>query len=79
MGVKMTQSFSHWLFENHSDIYGLVLLGHVELITEDMSRDYLEWCKTDEGRQYLKGGSKYNENDSGNKALDEAMKEEQSV
>jgi hypothetical protein len=26
-----------------------------------MQKDYIEWCKTDEGKQYLKGGSKYKE------------------
>lgn len=37
----------------------LIMLGHVELFTEEMQKEYLEWCKTDEGKQYLKGGSKY--------------------
>lgn len=59
--VKLTKSLEHWLWINHRDIIGLILLGHTELFTEDMQRDYLEWCKTDEGRQYLKGGSKYKE------------------
>lgn len=75
--VKFTQSFSHWLWKNHRDIYALVLLGHVELVTDEMTKNYLEWCKTEDGRQYLKGGSKYIENDSGNKALDEALAEEE--
>ena len=59
--VKLTKSLEHWLFTNHRDIIGLILLGHVELFTEDMQKEYLAWCKTDEGRQYLKGGSKYEE------------------
>ena len=59
--VKMTQSFSHWLWENYRDIYGLVLFGHIELVTNDMWNSYGEWCKTDDGKQYLKGGSKYKE------------------
>ena len=57
--IRFTQSFNHWLFENHKDIYALVLLGHTELITEEMWNKYIEWCKTDDGKQYLKGGSKY--------------------
>lgn len=59
--VILTCSLEHWLFENHPDIIGLILFGHIELFTEDMQREYIEWCKTDEGKQYLKGGSKYEE------------------
>lgn len=62
--VKLTQSLDYWLYENHRDIYSLVLLGHVELITDEMAKNYLEWCKTEEGRQYLRGGSKYKEGTS---------------
>ena len=28
-----------------------------------MAKEYIEWCKTDEGKQYLKGGSKYKESE----------------
>lgn len=59
--VKLTQSLQHWLWVNHRDKIGLILLGHTELITEEMAKEYIEWCKTEEGRQYLKGGSKYKE------------------
>ena len=61
--VKMTQSLSHWLWENYRKEYTLILFGHVELFTEKMKAEYLAWCKTDEGKQYLKGGSKYKEDD----------------
>lgn len=57
--IKLTQSLNHWLFENHRDIYTLILFGHVELLTEQMIKDYIEWCKTEDGKQYLHGGSKY--------------------
>lgn len=30
-------------------------------VIEEMQRAYLEWCQTDDGRQYLKGGIKYQE------------------
>lgn len=56
---RLTQSLSHWLWENHRDIIGLIMLGHLELFIDEMEKEYLEWCLTDEGRQYLKGGSKY--------------------
>ena len=59
--VRLTQSLQHWLWENHRGKIGLILLGHTELMTEEMAKEYIEWCKTDEGRQYLKGGSKYKE------------------
>ena len=59
--VKLTQSLEQWLWLNHKDLIPLIMLGHTELFTEDMQKEYLEWCKTDEGRQYLKGGSKYKE------------------
>lgn len=59
--VKMTQSFSAWCLKFHRDIYTLLMFGHAELMTEDLWKEYIEWCKTDEGRQYLKGGSKYRE------------------
>lgn len=59
--VKLTQSLSHWLWENHKEIVHLIILGHIELFTEEMQKEYIEWCKTDEGKQYLKGGSKYKE------------------
>ena len=58
---KMTQSFSVWCLKFHPDIYTLLRFGHTELLTEEMYQHYLNWVQTDEGRQYLKGGSKYKE------------------
>lgn len=57
--VRLTQSLEVWLWENHREKLPLIMLGHVELFTDEMQRDYIAWCQTDEGRQYLKGGSKY--------------------
>lgn len=59
--VKLTQSLRHWLFENYPDKLHLIMFGHVELFTEEMNIEYLQWCKTDEGKKYLKGGSEYKE------------------
>ena len=61
--VKLTQSLQEWLWRNHKDIIGLIMSGHTELFTQEMQKEYLEWCKTDEGKKYLKGGSEYKEND----------------
>lgn len=52
--VRLTESLKQWLFMNHRDIIPLLLFGHVELFTEEMQKEYLEWCKTDEGKKYLK-------------------------
>ena len=57
--VKLTQSLEHWLWENHKDKFPLILFGHTELFTEEMQEEYIAWCQTDEGKQYLEGGSKY--------------------
>jgi hypothetical protein len=59
--VTLTRSLEHWLFENHKDVIALIIMGHTELFTPEMQKEYLEWCQTDEGKQYLQGGSKYNE------------------
>ena len=57
--VKLTQSLQQWLWENHKDKIALIMFGHTELMTDEMRSEYIAWCKTDDGRQYLKGGSKY--------------------
>lgn len=59
--VKLTESLSQFLWRNYPKELPLIMLGHLELFTEEIQREYIEWCKTDEGRQYLKGGSKYKE------------------
>jgi len=61
--VKMTQSFRAWCLKYHSDIYSPLMFGHTEEFTEKLAREYGDWCRTDEGRQYLKGGSKYKEDE----------------
>lgn len=58
--IILTQSLEHWLFEFHRDKLTLIMFGHLEEFTKEMKVEYLEWCKTDEGKQYLEGGSKYN-------------------
>lgn len=57
--VKLTQSLKQWLWMNHRQLLPLIMFGHLELFTEEMQQEYLAWCCTDEGRQYLKGGSKH--------------------
>ena len=59
--VTLTQSLRRWLEINHIELIPLIMFGHLELFTIEMQEKYIEWCETDEGRQYLKGGSKYKE------------------
>ena len=59
--VKLTQSLKKYLENYHSDIIIPLTFGHTELLTQEIWGEYIDWCRTDEGRQYLKGGSKYNE------------------
>lgn len=59
--VKLTQSLEEWLWRYHRETLPLILFGHVELFTSEMKLQYIEWCKTEDGQQYLKGGSKYKE------------------
>lgn len=71
--VKMTQSFREWCWNNHRDKFVLILFGHTELITEEMWNEYIAWCQTDDGKQYLKGGSKYKPDPE----IEEAMYQEE--
>lgn len=57
--VAMTESLKHFLFNNYPEQFVLIGFGHIELLTKEIWQEYIEWCKTDEGKQYLNGGSKY--------------------
>lgn len=70
--VILTQSLREWLWRNHREKIALIMFGHTELFTEEMQKEYIEWCKTDEGKQYLKGGSKY-ENSPENQEIEKAL------
>lgn len=67
--VILTQSLEHWLFGNYKEKLPLIMFGHTELFTKEMQKEYIEWCKTDEGKQYLEGGSKYDPEHRSVKAL----------
>ena len=57
--IKLPQSLNKWLEDNYKDFLPLIKYGHLELFSEEMEKEYLEWCDTEEGRGYLKGGSNY--------------------
>ena len=59
--VRLTLSLRHWVLENSPKELPLIMFGHTELFTEEMQKEYLEWCQTEEGKKYLKGGSEYRE------------------
>lgn len=63
--IRLTQSLQEWLWRNHRDLIYLIMFGHTELFTPEMQKEYLTWCQTDDGKQYLKGGSKYKEESCG--------------
>ena len=59
--IKLTESLRQFLTKFYPQILPLIILGHVEMITEEIENEYIEWCKTEEGRSYLKGGANYKE------------------
>lgn len=59
--VKLTQSLKEWLWRYHPNLIVPLTFGHIELFTPELESQYLAWCQTEEGSQYLKGGSKYRE------------------
>lgn len=71
--VKFTLSMEKWLIEFHPELIAPLMFGHVELFTDEMKKEYLEWCKSDEGREYLKGGSRYIDNEY-NRHIEQALK-----
>lgn len=56
--VTMTRSFSVWCMKYHRELYTPLMFGHSELLTEELYQEYLDWVQTEEGQQYLEGGSK---------------------
>ncbi len=66
--VILTQSMEVFLWKFHRETLPLIMLGHAELFTEEMAKEYIDWALTEEGLQYLDGGSKYDPNHRGNMA-----------
>jgi len=57
--VAMTESLKQFLVRNYPEEYVLIGFGHIEKLTHDIWQEYIAWCDTEDGRQYLQGGSKY--------------------
>lgn len=63
--VVLTQSMRVWLAEFHPELIVPIIFGHTELFTDELCREYVAWCQTEEGRRYLKGGDLYEEDPKG--------------
>lgn len=61
--VELTKSFEQYLWANYKDIFPLIMFGHTELVTDEIWNNYIEWCKTEEGKKWLVGGEEYKGND----------------
>lgn len=48
---KLRRIFTYWLWDNHRDIVPLIILGQHEVITDEIAKEFSEWCKTDEFKQ----------------------------
>ena len=57
--IKLTKSMKVWMLNNHPDKLLLLQFGHTEIFTKDMETEYLNWCKTEDGKKYLQGGELY--------------------
>lgn len=62
--VHLTQSLDHYLHDHatEDEMFRLVELCDTSVMEQHWD-GYLAWCKTEDGLQYLKGGSKYHEDD----------------
>ena len=56
---KLTESLKQFLAKKHPEIIALLVMGHIELLTDEITEEYFEWCKTDEGKSYLEDGKNY--------------------
>ena len=62
--IKLTQSLEQFMWQYYREKLTLLTFGHTEELTPEIWNEYIEWCKTDEGEQYLRGGSKYKEDNT---------------
>ena len=52
--AKLTHSLVAFLAKKHPDLIPFLIFGHVELFTDEIQNEYMEWLKTDEGKEALK-------------------------
>ena len=51
--IKMTKSFEVFIARYHKDILVPLSFGHIELMTDEIWEEYVNWCETDEAKPYL--------------------------
>lgn len=51
--IKMTKSFEVFISRYHKDILVPLSFGHIELMTDEIWEEYVNWCETDEAKPYL--------------------------
>lgn len=56
--IALAQPLYEFLNRYHSDKLQKIISGKLELYTDEMREAYRAWRKTEEGKQYLIGGSK---------------------
>jgi hypothetical protein len=49
----MTKSFEIFISQYHKDILVPLSFGHIELMTDEIWEEYVNWCETDETKPYL--------------------------
>lgn len=48
--VKLTESLKEFLSQSeHKEIIPLLMFGHVELFTEDIQQEYVQWLAKNQG------------------------------
>lgn len=62
--IEIAKSLQVWLCKNNKyQILSQLFFGHLEVFTPEMANEYLEWCKTDEAKPYIKSKGEENEKD----------------
>lgn len=51
--IEITKSLSAFLFKYYKDLYVPIFFGHIELLTDEIYEEYLNWCLTDEAKEYF--------------------------
>ena len=52
--VTFTGSMTAFLLKYHRELYVPLWFGHLELFTDEIKQEYIDWCLTDEAKPYLK-------------------------
>lgn len=53
--VKLTDSLKEFLWQSHHrEIIPLLMLGHVELFTEEIQQEYADWLAKNQDKEMVK-------------------------